>query len=128
MATRRRIRSTMVALAALVSAARVSAQGGAGSAVLEHHGGPRRDGVYVDAPLTRDPAALHLDATFRAAVPGAIYAQPLYVPGRGGPDLVVAATEENQVAAFDARSGATVWSRRLGDPVPVSKLPCGNID
>lgn len=124
--------ATLTALAALTFAAWVAAQegahGGSRSAVLEHHGGPRRDGVYVDPPLTRAPGTLHLDQGFHAAVPGALYAQPLYVPGRGGPDLVVAATEANHVAAFDAGSGATVWSRRLGDPVPVSKLPCGDID
>jgi outer membrane protein assembly factor BamB len=105
------------------------APGGSRSGVLEHHGGPRRDGVYVDATLTRAAAAsFHVDAGFRAAVPGAIYAQPLYVPGPRGQDLVVVATEANQVAAFDARSGASVWTRRLAEPVPVSRLPCGNID
>lgn len=100
------------------------------SGVLEHHGGPRRDGVYVDPTLTRAAArGFHLDPSFKAAVPGAIYAQPLYVPGAaGGKDLVVAATEQNQVAAFDAAGGGAVWTRRLGDAVPLSKLPCGNID
>ncbi len=97
--------------------------------VLEHHGGPRRDGVYVDPALTRTAAAaFHPDPRFRVAIPGAIYAQLLYVPGRAGvKDLIIAATEQDNVAAFDASSGATVWTRRLGDPVPLSKLPCGNI-
>ncbi len=97
--------------------------------MLEHHGGPRRDGVYVDPTLTRAAAAsFHPDPVFQAGVSGAIYAQPLYVPGPGGRALVIAATERNHVAAFDATSGATVWTRHLGDPVPISRLPCGNID
>ncbi len=97
--------------------------------VLEAHGGPRRDGVYVDATLTTAAAAaFHVDPSFQAFIAGPIYAQPLYVPGAGGRDLVVAATERDDVAAFDAASGAVVWKRHLGDPVPLSKLPCGNID
>jgi hypothetical protein len=100
-----------------------------GPAVLEHHGGPRRLGGYVVAGLTRSAAAaMHADASFGASVPGAIYAQPLYVTGGGGPDLIVVATEENVVAALDVTSGRTVWTRRLGAPVPLSALPCGNID
>ena len=124
---------SLAALAAAGSAAGLLAQergpGGTRGAVLEHHGGPRRDGVYVDATLTRAAAAaFHLDPSFRAAVAGAIYAQPLYVPGPREPDLVIAATEQNNVSAFDARTGATVWTRHLADAVPISRLPCGNID
>ncbi len=59
---------------------------------------------------------------------GPIYAQPLYVPGPNGRAVVIAASERNDVTAFDAVTGATVWSRHLGDPVPLAKLPCGNID
>jgi len=85
--------------------------------------------VYVDPTLTRAAAAsFRLDPTFRAALAGPIYAQPLYLTGGAGGDLVVAASERNEVAAFAASSGATVWSRRLGDPVPLSALPCGNLD
>jgi outer membrane protein assembly factor BamB len=38
------------------------------------------------------------------------------------------ATESNQVSALDAVTGAAVWRVSLGTPVPLSKLPCGNID
>ena len=117
------------ASAPVAAAAERGHGGGPRGAALEHHGGPRRDGVYVDATLTRAAAGtFHLDPAFKAAVPGAIYAQPLYLPGPGGKDRVIAATERNNVAAFDAASGATLWTRNLGDPVPLSKLPCGNID
>ncbi len=104
--------------------------GGAGASVLEHHAGPRRDGLYVDPTLTRaSAAAFHVDPSFRATLQGAIYAQPLYFAGGpDGKDLVLAATEQNEVAALDASSGAAVWTRRLGAPVPLAQLPCGNID
>lgn len=100
------------------------------SSVLEHHNGPRRAGVYADPTLTRQSAAaFHVDPAFRAQVPGAIYAQLLYVAkgGRGG-GIVIAATEANNVAAFDAITGEKAWLRNLGTPVPRSQLPCGNID
>jgi hypothetical protein len=101
-----------------------------GGSVLEHHNGPRRTGVYLDPTLTRAAAAtFHLDPTFQATVSGAVYAQLLYFAGGpGGRDLVVAATEQNEVVALDATSGAAVWTRHLGAPVPRSALPCGNID
>src|SRR6266508_1305740 len=111
MSAPRILHGLLAALAAMVPPAWTLAQdrpdGGARGAVLEHHGGPRRDGVYVDPTLTRAAArAFHLDPRFKAVVAGAIYAQPLYVPGPRGTDLVIAATERNNVSAFDARSGA----------------------
>jgi hypothetical protein len=102
---------------------------GAGS-VLEHHGGPRRTGVYVDSTLTRASAAtFHVDPCFQATVAGAVYAQPLYFAGGpGGKDVVIVATERNEVAALDAASGAAIWRRTLGAPLPLARLPCGDID
>ncbi len=98
--------------------------------VTEYHNSPGRDGVYVDPSLTRASAAsFHIDRNFSAKISGAIYAQLLYVSGGGrGRDVVIAATEENNVSAFDAETGATVWSRSLGTPVALRYLPCGNID
>jgi hypothetical protein len=109
------------------------ADGGAGGdlSVLAHHNGPRRDGLYVDPTLTKASAAgFHRDASFDAsAISGAIYAQPLFFEGGpSGKDVVIAATEQNLVYALDAASGAVVWQRSLGTPVPLANLPCGNID
>ncbi len=100
------------------------------TSVLEHHNGPRRAGVYIDSTLTKASAAgFHIDPTFKARVPGAIYAQLLFVAGAPNKrDILIAATEENNVAAFDAATGNTIWVRNLGVPVPLSELPCGNID
>jgi hypothetical protein len=104
--------------------------GGADVSVLEHHNGPRRDGVYIDPTLTKASAsAFHIDPAFNAVVPGAIYAQLLYfVNGPGGMKIIIAVTEENNVVALDAATGAAVWTRNLGTPVALSQLPCGDID
>ncbi len=97
----------------------------AATSVLEHHGGPSRAGTYAQAGVAG--GALHLDPAFHAPVDGSIYAQPLFVD-LGGPDVLIAATEQNKVYALDARSGAVIWARTLGAPMPLSQLPCGNID
>ena len=101
-----------------------------GVSVLEHHNHPSRDGVYVDASLTKTAAAgMHLDPAFNATIQGPTYAQPLYLDnGPGGQDLIFAATEQNIVYALDAASGSVVWQRTLGAPVPLSRLPCGIIN
>ena len=126
---RRRARTTsgVLLLHALLAADGVRAET---ASVLEHHKNPTRDGVYVEPTLTRAAAAaLHRDAAFNAVTQGATYAQPLYVDGGGtGPDLLLVATELDRVYALDAATGAGVWSRQLGTPVPVTALPCGNID
>ena len=68
-------------------------------------------------------------ANFAPRFDGHLYAQPLYwkPPGAASGRLIVA-SESNLVAAIDAASGATIWSRNLGPPAPLSTLPCGNID
>jgi outer membrane protein assembly factor BamB len=54
---------------------------------------------------------------------GAVYGQPILVGGNA-----IVATENNTVYSLNVRTGATVWSHHLGAPVPLSSLPCGNID
>jgi hypothetical protein len=103
---------------------------GGGVSVLQHHNNPSRDGLYIDARLTRAAAAtMHFDTTFtRPTVTGPTFAQPLYLAGTAGrPDLVIVATEQDHVLAYNAATGgAPVWDRSLGTPVPRSALPCGN--
>jgi len=98
--------------------------------VLQHHANATRDGLYVDPLITqKSAAAMHLDKAFNAALPGPVYAQPLYVSnGPGGKPALIVATEKNVVLALDAASGTQIWTRTLGNPVPLNFLPCGNID
>jgi outer membrane protein assembly factor BamB len=71
-------------------------------------------GLPAAGPLTQRWAA-HLD--------GAVYGQPLVVG-----TMVIAATENDTVYALDSSTGKVVWHTHLGTPVPLSSLPCGNID
>ncbi len=118
------MRNTLIAVA-LLSAA--SAQ--ADQSVLTYYGALDRAGKYVVPGLTYERArGLRLDDSFRAAFQSKVYAQPLLWrrPGSSESELIVA-TEDNEVFALDARSGAQIWKRALGPPVPRSALPCGNI-
>jgi len=80
-----------------------------------------------------DPALSGVDTTSGTAVPfatawtasnlvGDIWSEPLVYNG-----LVIVATENNDVYAFDEATGAQVWHVSGGTPVPASELPCGDI-
>src|SRR6266513_3135299 len=43
-------------------------------------------------------------------------------------DLVVAATENDSIYGLDQATGTVAWRTHVGTPVPLSDLPCGNID
>ena len=118
------MRNKLVAVALLAAA---SAH--ADPSVLTYHGALDRAGRYVAPGLTYDRArGLRLDTSFHAAFEGKVYAQPLLWRPRGsGKGELIVATEDNEVFALDARSGAERWKRALGPPVPESALPCGNI-
>ncbi len=103
---------------------------GVRASVLEHHGDAARSGVYTDASLTREAIrGLRADTAFSAALQGGVYAQPLYWDGGdGGQDLLIVATQRNEVIAFDPITGARRWSRVVAAPAALSELPCGNVD
>jgi hypothetical protein len=99
----------------------MSGGGPTGASVLQYHKNSNRDGLYVDAAFTKAAVAkLHRDKSFNAALTGQFYAQPLYFEGGpGGKDLLIVASEQNEVTALDAASGAVVWQRKadvLGMP------------
>ena len=101
----------------------------ADSSVLTYHGSLDRAGNYVTPGLTYERArGLHLDASFNATFPGQVSAQPLLwrQPGTDAGVLVVA-TEEDEVYAFDEKTGAQKWMRTLGEPAAQGGLHCGNI-
>jgi outer membrane protein assembly factor BamB len=69
------------------------------------------------------PAAGPLAIAWRRHLDGAVYGQPLVVGG-----LVIAATEGDTVYGLDRATGRVRWHVSLGTPVPLSALPCGDID
>jgi outer membrane protein assembly factor BamB len=101
-----------------------------GPNVLTHHKHASRDGVFVDSAFTKDAIRRTArDLSFAPTIDGAVFAQPLFVEaGVGGKDALIVATEKNHVYALDAASGVALWDKPLGAPVPLSALPCGNID
>ncbi len=68
-------------------------------------------------------AAGRLSVAWRAHLDGAVYGQPLLVGS-----IVIAATENDSVYGLDISTGRVEWRSHLGTPVPLSALPCGNID
>ena len=98
--------------------------------VTAYHNGIRRHGAYVVPTLTTQAAAtLHLDSAFNAPIAGNVYAQPLFWRASGvKPGEVIVATESDVVEALNSVTGAVLWTKTLGTPVPNSDLPCGNIN
>lgn len=83
----------------------------------EYHRSASRSGLGPASPALSSPRV-----AWTAAVDGAVYASPLIVAGH-----VIVATENNTVYSLDLFTGATVWTRHLGDPVDAASLPCGGI-
>ena len=118
-------------LTLLMAAAAGVGGAAADESVVTYHGAADRSGLYVAPALTWAKAAtVRLDAGFNATVDGAVYSQPLYwvPPAGGGAARIIVATENNFVYALDAGTGAQIWETSLGTPVPLSALPCGNIN
>jgi len=95
-----------------------AAQSAGGSDWTVYHQDPTHRGI---GPSTPNLGAAQVIWT--ASLDGEVYGEPLAI---GQTVLVV--TENDTVYALDAASGGTIWSQHLGDPVPLSELPCGNID
>jgi hypothetical protein len=124
--------STRLALLVAAFAVALPSQGALAQpqTVLTYHGDAGRSGNFVVPALTYEKArALHSDPAFDARVVGHLYAQPLYwrAPGSNAA-MLLTASEDNVVQAFDALSGKELWRRSVGRPVPRSALPCGNIN
>lgn len=83
-----------------------------------YHANLARTGYLADVP---DPQ--RLTNLWKHALDGAVYAEPLVLAGR-----VIVATENDTLYALDARTGQVQWHTHVGTPVPLSDLPCGNID
>ncbi len=98
--------------------------------VLQHHRNGTRNGLYIDPLFTQTAAErTHRDLSFTAALPGPTYAQPLFITdGPRHRAACIAVTEQNAVLALEATNGRQLWASSLGSPVPLSQLPCGDID
>jgi hypothetical protein len=98
--------------------------------VVTYHNSLTRHGHYVVPGLTLSAAAgMHPDTNFKAKVNGHVYAQPLYwLPAGSKTGQIIVATESNHVYALSAKTGAVIWDTKLKPSVPLSELPCGNID
>jgi outer membrane protein assembly factor BamB len=83
-----------------------------------YHADPARTGYRAKTP---DPQ--HLKNLWKQPLDGAVYAEPLVVGG-----VVIVATENDTLYGLDAHTGQVEWHTTVGKPVPLSDLPCGNID
>ncbi len=75
------------------------------------------------AAATGVPAPGALRIAWHRSLDGAVYAQPLVIGG-----VVVAATEGGSIYALNAQDGSVIWRAHIAAPVPLSDLPCGDID
>ncbi len=83
-----------------------------------YHRDNTRTGYLPDMP---DPQ--RLTVAWNTELDGAVYAEPLVVGGH-----VLVATEGNTLYSLNARTGQIEWRTNVGEPVPLSALPCGDID
>lgn len=89
-----------------------------GSDWTTYHRDNQRTGYIAGTP---DPHSL--STTWAKRLDGAVYAEPLVVGNH-----VIVATEGDSLYAFDPTTGSIQWHTNVGAPVPLSSLPCGNID
>ncbi len=83
-----------------------------------YHANNLRTGYIQDTP---DPHSL--SKIWRTQLDGSVYAEPLVVGNR-----IIVATEGDSLYALNPGSGSILWHTNVGTPVPLSSLPCGNID
>ncbi len=83
-----------------------------------YHRDNTRAGYVADMP---DPQ--HLTRAWNTQLDGAVYAEPLIVGTH-----VLVATEGDSVYSLESKTGKVQWRTNVGTPVPLSSLPCGNID
>jgi outer membrane protein assembly factor BamB len=83
-----------------------------------YHQNNARSGFVANTP---DPTAL--TSLWKQPLDGAVYAEPLVVGGK-----IIVATENDTIYALDPQTGRSIWHTNVGQPVPLSDLPCGDID
>jgi outer membrane protein assembly factor BamB len=83
-----------------------------------YHFDQQRTGYRPNIP---DPH--QLSVVWQTPLDGAVYGEPLVVGNQ-----VLVATENDSVYSLNADSGQVLWKTTVGTPVPLSDLPCGNIN
>lgn len=83
-----------------------------------YHANNQRTGYIASTP---DPKSL--SKIWSMQLDGAVYAEPLVVGNH-----IIVATEGDSLYALDPTTGSIQWHTNVGTPVPLSSLPCGNID
>lgn len=83
-----------------------------------YHGNGQRSGYAPTLKTVRTTP----QSVWAVPLDGAVYGSPVIVAG----GIKVVATENNTV--YRISGNKVVWSRHLGPPVPLSSLPCGNVD
>lgn len=124
-----------LAAAGCTSAAEVTGNAESQVASNVHVLTSRNDAARTGANLrekiltTRNVNANAFGRLFSRQVDGQIWAQPLYVGGVNGRNVVYVATEHNSVYAFDAddlsEDAAPLWHQSFGPSVPSSDTRCG---
>jgi len=95
--------------------------------VLTQHNDNARTGSTFESTLTVQNVRPGNFGLIRSLpVQGLVFAQPLFVTGIGGRNVVIVATAQNYVYAFDDATGVQVWGRQLGPPVLGADLPRPN--
>ncbi len=84
-----------------------------------YHRDAQRSGSDPDATNPVEPVL----AWQTVALRGPIWSQPLVLGER-----VYVATVGDEVYALEASTGRVVWEKSVGTPVPVSELPCGDVE
>jgi len=99
--------------------------------VLTNKNDVNRTGANLEEKIltTSNVKAGAFGRLFSRQVDGPIYAQPLYVGGVNGKNVVFVATEHNSLYAFDADDtrpeAAPLWKVNVGTPVRSSDTGCG---
>lgn len=99
--------------------------------VLTSRNDPNRTGANPKEKIltTSNVNAAAFGKIFTRPLDGQVYAQPLYVGGINGKNVVFVATEHNSVYAFDADDtrpeAAPLWHKSFGTPVSASDTQCG---
>ena len=110
--------STPLSLPPQVATTTPTAPGSTGGDWTTYHHDNSRAG-YVAGTL--DPR--RLTEAWNVHLDGSVYAEPLVIGGH-----VLVATENDSLYSLDAQSGKVLWRTNVGTPIPLSQLPCGNID